>query len=289
VAGAEVRRLRVCSGELGVVQRWERGPRSAALHGLVRRLCAHEHSGGGEARRLEVAQDGVTLILGLGPKLRVSGPGHPARDYDCLLAPIKDSWAQTSAGALAGVQVDLEPLAAHALLRVPMSELSEHLVLDAEPLLGPGLGRLLERLAAADGWERRLDVVEAFLAARLGSAEPPPPDVAWAWSRLRAGGGVVSARALACELGCSRRHLAARFGMHVGLAPKRAARIVRFRSAFAALMADGGGSLAEVAQRAGYYDQPHMDREFRALAGAPPSELLARRLPDGLGIAAALG
>jgi AraC-like DNA-binding protein len=34
--------------------------------------------------------------------------------------------------------------------------------------------------------------------------------------------------------------------------------------------------LAELAAGCGYYDQAHMDLEFRALAGAPPTTWLAR-------------
>lgn len=46
------------------------------------------------------------------------------------------------------------------------------------------------------------------------------------------------------------------------------------------------GRFAEIAQRCGYYDQAHMNREFRELAGTAPGEFVARLLPDGLGVAA---
>lgn len=47
-----------------------------------------------------------------------------------------------------------------------------------------------------------------------------------------------------------------------------------------------GGRFAEIAQRCGYYDQAHMNREFRDLAGVAPGEFVARLLPDGFGVAA---
>jgi AraC-like DNA-binding protein len=68
--------------------------------------------------------------------------------------------------------------------------------------------------------------------------------------------------------------------------PKTLARILRFEHALALLRRDDGARFAEIAERCGYYDQAHMNRDFRAFAGASPSEFLARRLPDGGGVRA---
>ena len=42
-----------------------------------------------------------------------------------------------------------------------------------------------------------------------------------------------------------------------------------------------GRDLADVAYTCGYYDQPHFNREFRALAQITPSDFVARELPGG--------
>ncbi len=71
----------------------------------------------------------------------------------------------------------------------------------------------------------------------------------------------------------------------MGLAPKAYARVARFQRALAALHA-GGRGLSDVALRAGYYDQPHMNADFRALAGMTPGEYLAaRRYPASANVA----
>ncbi len=41
---------------------------------------------------------------------------------------------------------------------------------------------------------------------------------------------------------------------------------------------DGRVVLADLATECGYYDQAHLAREFRDLAGCPPSALLAEEL-----------
>jgi AraC-like DNA-binding protein len=99
---------------------------------------------------------------------------------------------------------------------------------------------------------------------------------------MRAGGQLPVA-ALAAETGWSDRHLRSRFRAETGLTPKAAARLIRFGRARRLLLrrqrAGTGASLAELAAECGYYDQAHLDREFRGLAGCPPTTWLAEEYP----------
>jgi AraC-like DNA-binding protein len=47
-----------------------------------------------------------------------------------------------------------------------------------------------------------------------------------------------------------------------------------------------GRGLGDIAASCGYADQPHLNRDFRAFAGASPVDWLSRRLPDGAGTVA---
>jgi transcriptional regulator GlxA family with amidase domain len=86
---------------------------------------------------------------------------------------------------------------------------------------------------------------------------------------------------LAAGTGWSGRHLASRFRAEIGLTPKAAARVVRFDRARRRLVehvsgaGQAGYQLADLAAETGYFDQAHLAREFRALAGVPPSQWLA--------------
>jgi transcriptional regulator GlxA family with amidase domain len=115
----------------------------------------------------------------------------------------------------------------------------------------------------------------------VAAARPPAPELEEAWRRLVATAGAVSVSELAREAGWSRRHFTARFTRAAGLSPKTFARVLRFRRASALLAAAGGPSLCEIALDCGYYDQAHLNRDFRAFAGCSPTELMARRLPAG--------
>lgn len=69
------------------------------------------------------------------------------------------------------------------------------------------------------------------------------------------------------KLGITTRQLQRDFQDVLGIAPKTYVNIVRFNSAAGSLQ---NSSLAETAMHAGYYDQAHMTKEFRSMAGMTP-------------------
>jgi AraC-like DNA-binding protein len=225
-------------------------------------------------RQREPPSTGVVLIFGLGPELKLVDPEHPTRPplrLGSFVAGPDDTCAVIEHdGEMRGVQVDLTPLAARMIFGVPMHELA-HRVVSLEDVFGPEARLFEERLFETPTWSRRFDLIESALAARLDAAEPPPPDVEWAWRRVRSTRGQIRIEALAAELGCSRKHLAARFREHVGLPPKLFARVLRFSHAVEVLMSSPNATVADVAAACGYYDQAHMDRDFREFAGTTPS------------------
>jgi AraC-like DNA-binding protein len=231
-------------------------------------------------RRLEVPHQAITVVLNLGPPIAVDAWG-PQRSF---VAGLHDRAVVTEhPGEQLGIQMDLAPLGARTLLGVPMGELARQVV-DLEALVPPAF---LERLAATAGWAARFDLLDAFLLARLDDGAPPRPDVAFAWARLAETHGAIGVAQLCAELGCSRRHLAGRFAHDVGLGPKAIGRILRFRRVLGLLAEeDGPGRFADIAAAGGYYDQPHLNRDFRELAGCTPGAYLARVLPGGRGVAA---
>ncbi|MDQ7909459.1 helix-turn-helix domain-containing protein [Phytohabitans sp. ZYX-F-186] len=172
-----------------------------------------------------------------------------------------------------GVCVGLTPLGASALLGVPMRELAGGSVPLAD-LLGHDGEILAERLDAAPDWPARFAVLDELFSARLDR------DGGWAadglalraWARLQEP-GAPRVGALAAELGVSRRGLEVRFRRQVGLSPATVARVARFQRAVWLLAA--GRDLPATAQDSGYADQPHFNREVRAMAGLTPGQLCA--------------
>ena len=279
--------------------RWEmvRGAPVAGLRPHVRSYWGYEEETVGFSRRRELATAHAVLIVGFGPPIEVSFPrlGQSVR-ATAFVSGLSDCFALVdSFGSQRGVQVDLTPLGAVVLFGLPMRELANRAV-ELGDVLGADGARLPERLHEASGWSARFAILDELFVDRIARARPASPDVAWAWRRLLETGGRLRVSELAEELGCSRRHLSARFGEQVGLPPKTLARVLRFGRAARLLgvsasshergeAAGAPSSLAEVALECGYYDQAHLSRDFRQFAGLSPTELGTMVLPDAGGIA----
>jgi AraC-like DNA-binding protein len=255
--------------------RWEMVTRAGppALRGLVRSYTGYEEWSAEPLCRREVPHADVVLILS--PDSVLSMPER----HVSFVAGLYDREAHVGhAGSQRGVEVRLTPLGAHALFGVPMHELANR-VIELDDLLGSG--ELAERMWDAGTWERRFAVLDSALAV---ARREPSTEVAWAWGRLRTSAGRVEIGALARELGWSHRRLIARFREQIGLPPKTIGRVLRFDRVSRLLRETPAPRLAEVAFECGYYDQAHLNRDFREFAGTTPGEYLASRLPDGGGV-----
>lgn len=177
--------------------------------------------------------------------------------------------------------VRLCPAGAYALLARPMREMSE-MVVDLEDLVGRAAAELAERCHDAASVDERLSQAADWVAKRVTKARRIDPAIAWAAGRIEQSCGAVPIAELRERIGLSKTRLVEAFREQIGLAPKLYARVVRFRRA-AAILQKGMAPLAEVALAAGYYDQPHMNAEFRELSGLAPREVLAARYPTGDG------
>ena len=84
-----------------------------------------------------------------------------------------------------------------------------------------------------------------------------------------------SVAAIAERTGLPHRRLQRIFARELGLAPRAYLRLLRFRGALQDVQR-GTDTLADTAAARGYADQAHMARDFRALAGMPPSDARTR-------------
>jgi AraC-like DNA-binding protein len=178
-----------------------------------------------------------------------------------------------------GVTVVLTPGGVREVLGSPMRELTGAIV-PLAVLLGRRADELASRLDSAPGWAARFTVLDDVLTEWMRPDRQADPLAAHGWRRLQQAGDGITISGLAAELGVGRR-LEACFEREIGLAPKTVARIARFQQAVQVLAASSGTFGAAV--DCGYADQPHFNREMRAMAGITPTALRAFvQYTDGL-------
>ena len=207
------------------------------------------------------AERGLLLqVCGLREARHDYVPLGDCRTFFALLTP--DAALSLSGGdALPGGAAPRRPLA-HAWMRPGLVELEDALARQGHDLqaqlqvFGTWLERMLERRVHVPWQARRAARIAATLFTR----------------------GASTIEALAAAEGLSRRQLERDFRQWLATTPKHASQVARVQAA--ARLGKQGLPLAEVAQRLGFADQPHMNRMVKSLTGLTPRALFGTRQND---------
>ncbi len=137
---------------------------------------------------------------------------------------------------------------------------------------------LIETLTQEADLERRLRIFEAFLLTLVSPQIVAHPVVLSALRRLN---HEVRIRDIVEAAGMSHRHFNHLFTLSVGVSPKYYQRLLRMHRGLSRLAREGDATWSDLALSSGYADQPHFNREFKALTGLTPSTYArsARRGP----------
>ncbi|MCQ4164858.1 helix-turn-helix domain-containing protein [Tahibacter harae] len=244
-------------------------PTAAALAPYVQSFWASPASPARPGQREQVLPGGqmhLALRLdGAGVRLYADAGAAPARHIGhAVVAGAHDRpYFKDVSESSRSVGVLLLPGAAQALFGCNADELSNRHVPLAD-LCGGAAETLLQRLAGETAPARQIALLQAFLLRRLRPVRAMQPPVAQAIAALRDGGAVAP---LVQASGCSHKRFIALFRAQTGLAPKCFARVQRLQQV---LHAPPSIAWAELALQAGYSDQAHFNREFRALTGLTP-------------------
>ncbi len=129
---------------------------------------------------------------------------------------------------------------------------------------------LVAALTRARGDQRRFAAAQAWLLERVREATAPEPNARPAVALVLKDRGSVRMAAVAKALGWTPRRLERVFLRDLGIRPKLYARIVRLNAVLATLDDAERGGAVDLALDAGYFDQAHLLRDFRTLAGRSP-------------------
>jgi AraC-like DNA-binding protein len=234
----------------------------------------------GAGRPEPVLPDGCTeIVVNVGdPFARLEADGTSARQPLVLLSGQLSRATQLQAtGRIDLWGIRLQPWAS-GIFPGTASSLRDHYV--ALDHLSP---RLTDALLEAVGTHipgRAERAVFSLIEQHVRRVELGPGTAAGLVRLATASARPLSVRELAATSGLSARRVQMIFRDDVGLSPKQLLRIDRFQRVLALAQRAGPPSWARLAVQAGYYDQAHLIRDARAIAGATPLQLL--RLPGEL-------
>ena len=238
------------------------------LDRLVHAVWFLRGSAGAGAPQPVVPDGRIELVAHFGePFSRLGADGRAERQQDFLVSgQLTRPVTLLPAGDADVVGIRLEPRGAHLLLGLPLDEITDQIV----PLRDVDAGlraALLPSVACRGSMGERARAIFDALARRLACAPQSGIERALAAIEQDTSAGL---RALGRHVGMAERTLQRRFRAEVGLGPKGYQRVVRFRRAFALVSAAPESGLAAAAHQTGYYDQAHLNRDFRRFAGAAP-------------------
>ena len=163
--------------------------------------------------------------------------------------------------------------AAH-FFKQPLHELFGESISLENFLLRSELLVIEEQLCDAGTDLKRIDVIEKFLLSQLRSLTPDKL-VVTALALIHQRKGNIKISQLASDLHISQSPLEKRFRQVVGTSPKKFALIVRMKHLLNAFTE--GHSLTVLGYDAGFYDQPHFIKEFRAFTGETPTTFFVKK------------
>lgn len=149
--------------------------------------------------------------------------------------------------------------------------------LPLEVLLGESVASELERtIFAARHTEERIRIIEAFLLARLHESATIDHLITDTVDALMEANGNLSIGTILENDSSKRRKLERKFEKHIGISPKRLARIIRLHTALKLILSEDQ-SLTRIAYESDYFDQSHFIKDFKEFIGSTPKKMLNQK------------
>lgn len=217
--------------------------------------------------RQKIVPDGFPeLIFHFGDPYQINISGAWQRQAKSLFAgQLRRFFFLENEGRSEIFGIKFKPAAPALLFGVDMSGFTDRVV-DLHSLQLGNTKELEHALARARGSEDRVLLTEQFLQ-RFCDREPHP--VEQSVMAIIHSNGVKSVEELADEIHIGTRQLELYFKKYVGLSPKFYSRIIRFSRIFEYVKGEKV-DWSDVVHLAGYYDQAHFIKNFKAFTGEEP-------------------
>jgi len=208
------------------------------------------------------------------PFLRVHRNGVEIQAQAILAGQMKQSILIRPSGNVELFGVRLQPAGARPLLRFPLDHITDQIHEFSSIVEGPA-GEIEEQINEARSFGDRIGIFESYLLKRV-VFERIDPIVSVASELILHLNGSLPVGRLLDRLDISERNFERRFKRAIGVSPKTFSRIVRFQSVIRAFQDGVVPDLLDAALTFGYYDQSHLNRDFREFSGESPAAYFER-------------
>jgi AraC-like DNA-binding protein len=222
-------------------------------------------------RQQKIVPDGFPeIIVHLADPYKINIDGQWAEQSQFLIAgQLRKYFYLENTGTSAVFGIKLKPAALTLLFEIDMSQLTDS-VFDFDRFDLAETQDWKKSMAAATGFDQCIQVTESFLSANISGVSPMRLPIEDCLDIIFSRAGACSISDLASVGGVGTRQLELYFKKFVGLSPKFFSRVVRFSKIFT-LIQENKPDWPEIAHLAGYFDQAHFIRNFKAFTGEEPS------------------
>ncbi len=222
-----------------------------------------------------ILPDGCTeLLFNFGESVQQSHSGarENAVERSQIAGQLSTAFRFQPSGSINLLGVRFHAHGIFPFLDLPLAEVTDRVVGLSE--IWTGLAKELEqRLYEACEDQQRIDRVEDCLLTMVKKRDMrPDTHVENAVKCIAKNDGLITIEELSDRIGIGIRQLERKFALHVGISPKLYARIIRFQKIFKVIERVENYEWPGVLVDCGYYDQPHLIRDFKALSGRTPSD-----------------
>lgn len=165
--------------------------------------------------------------------------------------------------------VQFKEAGAKAFFKEPLHELFEESVSLDNFIPRQKIAIIEELLAEAKTNNQKIAIIEQFLLSRLHNYKPDDL-ISAAINIIQSKKGIVKIKELANALFISQDAFEKRFRKTIGSSPKQFCYVVRIKSIIDHKQKNQ--NLIDLAFDAGYFDQPHFNKDFKLFTGQTPTE-----------------
>lgn len=171
--------------------------------------------------------------------------------------------------------VVFQPDGLHKLLGISAKELKDNIITTNDIFGRSGLF-LYDKLIGLKGVESRLKILNKFFHELAAKRTLPDQNfINASLNYIVERKGIISVEGLVKYTGYTERHIQREFSERIGLSPKQFGSIVKLHNFLKVLKNKSSGTnIATMGYETGYFDQSHLNREFRKHTGITPTQYL---------------